>query len=216
MTRFLFLIFILSFAISSCHSEPDSVTESSLPPPPPIDFGVVRAFPKNVLEIRDTLKSEEIYKLLNDVLLPPSVDKRQDKLKLLNLTTSDIINEIQFVQMSEYCSIEDSIDFISNMNSSISVFDCSKLRNVVCISASEFLDRFAGKDKIQAWQEFREKYGLFGLHYFSVPVFNKSKTKAMMITGGDGSATIGSKELRFFIKKEGKWFTQTELTLQIS
>ena len=80
---------------------------------------------------------------------------------------------------------------------------------------SDYFQVFKNKQKDSAWNDFIDKYGLYGIHYFSIPIFNKEKTKAIIISGGEGSSRIGDKSLLIFYFKDGKWEIIKDISLEI-
>jgi len=105
-------------------------------------------------------------------------------------------------------------------------WDCSKLQNVVCIPAdtierifsigSEIVETNSGFVFIDAWEDFRKKYGNGGLHRYSTPIFNKDKDFAIVEHGGQGDWELGSGTILVFKKTNDKWEIHDQKELWIS
>lgn len=102
-------------------------------------------------------------------------------------------------------------------------WDCSKLQNVICVPAdtirkifsvgSEIIKTETGFIFIDAWEDFRKKYGNGGLHHYSQPIFTKDKNFALIEHGGQGDWELGSGAILAFKKNKSKWeiYDQEEL-----
>lgn len=211
MRRYKLTLYFILIAFASCIN--NRQTEEQIPPPRVIDFGVVVEDSIHAIQTKLVVKDNDVYQLLNDAILPHGLLKDPEKLKLLNLTTSDIRYSIKF-PLTDYCSKQDSIAFFLNIDTLTYSFDCSQLTNTICISVPNFLEIFC-LDIQKGWTDFRNKYGNYGLHYFSVPLFNHHRTKAIIISGGNGSDKIGSKKLLFLKKTGNKWTVHKEVVLEI-
>lgn len=64
---------------------------------------------------------------------------------------------------------------------------------------------FSGESIDSGWIRFRAIYGNYGLHYFSIPLLNRDKTKALMTAGGWGGSRLGSGDLLLLVKKGDRW-----------
>lgn len=178
-----------------------------------IDFGVVTTDSLGAIQIKPLYKDKDVYQLLSDAILPQGKLSNLEKLKLINLTTADIRSKIEF-QLTLYCDVQDSIDFFANLDTKTYCFDCSLLPNTVCFSSADIAQLFALYDE-KGWANFRNKYGNYGLHYFSIPLFNSDRTKAIIIYGGMGSTKTGSTELLLLEKARSKWTIYRTVTLGI-
>lgn len=212
---------LIMLTLLHCTGEPIKVTvtpeeKEKAPPPPPTDFGVVTAFRGQAAKVKAVYTNDNVYQLLRDAFTPSRHLSDPEKLKLLNITTPDIQQYAQFVNsLSKYCSNQDSIDFFSNADTARYIFDSARLSNVICIPVTEYLYIFNKGNCADNWDAFRKKYGMYGLHYLSIPLFNSSHTKALMVSGGNGSCRTGSKKLVLLVKVKGKWRIKDEVTLDI-
>jgi hypothetical protein len=178
-----------------------------------IYLGVVITDSLSAIQTKPLVKDKDVYQLLSDAIIPQGQLSDIEKLKLINLTTADIRSNIKF-PLTLYCDAHDSIDFFTNLDKRTYMFDCSLLTNTACISGADIAQIF-GLDKEKGWTDFRNRYGKYGLHYFSIPLFNSNRTKAILITGGAGSTKTESKELLFLEKVRNKWTIYREVTLEI-
>ena len=218
--RLVFALMMLT--LLHCTDDPIRVTvtheeKEQAPPPPPINFGVVTAFRDQAAGVKAVYVSDNVYQLLHDAITPGGQINDSEKLKLLNITTSDIRQYTKSVHsLSKYCSKQDSTDFFTNIDTARYVFDNTRLINIICIPVPEYLQIFNKGNCADNWGAFRNKYGKYGLHYWSIPLFNQSHTKALMITGGAGDCRIGSNELILLLKEKGKWRIKDEVTLEMN
>ena len=217
--RLVFALVMLT--LQHCINEPIKVTvtpeeKEQKPPPPQTDFGVVIAFREQAAKVKAVYASDNVYQLLHDAIAPRGQKSDSEKLKLLNITTADIRHYTQSVHsLSKYCSKQDSTDFFANIDTATYSFDSARLINIICISVPEYLQIFNKGNCADNWDAFRNKYGHYGLHYLSIPLFNRSHTKALMITGGVGNCRLGSKELILLVKGKDKWRIKDEVTLEV-
>ena len=212
MRHFKKIITIIVVTLISCAEKPKQ--KENIGPPKLIDLGVVIIDSLSAIQIKPLIKDKDVYQLLSDAILPQGRLSETEKLKLINLTTADITNNIKF-PLTNYCDIRDSINFFANLDKVTYSFDCSLLQNTVCISGND-IALLLTLDKENGWKDFRNEYGKYGVHYFSIPLFNLDKTKAIIIVGGAGSTKTGSKELLFLKKVKGKWTINQEVTLGIT
>ncbi|MFZ1799039.1 MAG: hypothetical protein WAU24_04180 [Chitinophagaceae bacterium] len=138
-----------------------------------------------------------------------------ENIKLLNLTSQDIRTYFENIKLTEYVTIQDSIDFMNQMDTGLYIFDCNKFKNTICVSVSEYLEIFGLHKSKDNWISFNKLYGKYGLHYFSIPLVNSTENKAIMISGGVAYRQ-GSRELLFLEKNQkAQWVVYKSVLLEI-
>ena len=212
MRHFKKIITLIVVTITSCAEK--QTQKENIGPPKLLNLGVVITDSLSAIQNKPLIQDRDIYQLLSDAILPQGQLSEKEKLKIINLTTADIINYIKF-PLTKYCDIQDSIIFFTNLDKETYSFDCTLLQNTVCISGTD-IGLIFNLDNEITWKDFRNKYGKYGIHYFSIPLFNIDKTKAIIVTGGAGSTKTGSKELLFLKKVKGKWTINQKVTLGIT
>ena len=133
-------ILLIVLGLTACINNPQ--TEGNILPPRLIDFGVVTVDSLKAIQTKSILHDKEVYQLLSDAILPHGHLKDSEKLKLVNLTTSDIQRNIEF-PLTDYCSRQDSVEFFESIDTMTYSFDCALLPNTICISAAEVVEIFA-------------------------------------------------------------------------
>ena len=201
-------------SLLSCSEVSDKKFDKVIIPSPPTDFGLVIAYDSTVLKIGDTVKDKICYQIFKDAILPVGKFNSQDKIKILNITTANIIAYLNNKELSSYFTKDEIESFkLKSNNKSLFVFAPSQLNNSICISAADCIKIFKGKSSDSGWRDFVNKYGRYGLHYFSIPIINDENTKAIIITGGDGSGHAGSKEIQVLNNIKGKWKIVGEISI---
>ena len=186
------------------------------PPPPPTDFGVVVAYDSIALNATDTIRDENCYTIMNDAILSKGKFGDSVKMKVLNITSANIKEDIKSVSLTEWFTKDEMEELQQRMSEKIYVLDPLLLHNCMAISLKEFLSTFKSKHLDEGWASFRNKFGKYGLHYFSLPLITNGGTKALLVKGGNGESHIGSRELIILTKVKDHWKIVKEITLGIS
>jgi len=182
---------------------------------PPTQFGFLILPEKKAESVNKTWIQPLQYKIINDLNFKIEELSNSEKIKLLNLTSQDIRTYFENIKLTEYVTIQDSIDFMNQMDTGLYIFDCNKLKNTICVSVAEYLDIFGLHKPEDNWISFNKLYGKYGLHYFSIPLVNSMGNKAIMIMGG-ANYKQGSKELLFLEKNsKEKWVVYKNVQLEI-
>ncbi len=208
MRLFLLLSLLILFGCSGKAPQSHQYIEKK-PPKPPVAYGFAHVSNDSVaLEAKDTLKEDVYYKILNDAILPAGKLNLKKKIKFTNLTSKWVIEYLKDTSLLRYFT-KDELTILDSeaTQRAIYIFDPKRMNNAVSISVSDEIKIFKNKPKEKAWKYFNETYGLYGLHYFSVPLLNKEKNKAIVISGGVGYflGMTGSEEILILNLVGGKW-----------
>ena len=182
---------------------------------PPFLFGFLILPEKKAVSVNKIWIQPLQYKIINDLNFKIEELPNTEKIKLLNLTSQDIRTYFENIKLTEYITIQDSIDYISKMDTGLYIFDCNKIKNVICVSVSECVKIFGSKNSDDNWLSFIKSNGNYGLHYFSIPIVNSTENKAIMISGGVAYRQ-GSRELLFLEKNQkAQWVVYKSVLLEI-
>ena len=182
---------------------------------PPTQFGFLILPEKKAVSVNKPWIQQLQYKIINDLNFKIEELSNSEKIKLLNLTSQDIRTYFENIKLTEYVSVQDSIDFMNQMDTCLYIFDCNKLKNIICVSVPEYMEIFGLHKPKDNWISFNNLYGKDGLHFFSIPVVNSTENKAIMISGGVAYRQ-GSKELLFLEKNQkAQWVVYKSVLLEI-
>jgi len=228
------IIIILVVFSNSCinqgndKSTNNQVNDSEPPPPKPgecYDYDL-----KNTKFSQDTIKQIEIlaenaksiitendiYELVNQTIFPTNEKKIADSLcqKIVQKTRTyyghiDLKRLTQFYP--KYIKQDDILFMYSQLSCNEFYWKSDNLKNAICLTDDELHKIFARQkgdttnNSSDKWKTFRQKYGLYGLHSYSKPIFNKQKDFALIETSGSGGEGLGSGNLLIFQKINSKW-----------
>lgn len=183
---------------------------------PPFLFGFLILPEKKAVSVNKIWIQPLQYKIINDLNFKIEELPNTEKIKLLNLTSQDIRTYFENIKLTEYVTIQDSIDFMNQMDTGLYIFDCNKLKNTICVSVAEYMEIFGLHKPEDNWTSFNKLYSKYGLHYFSIPLVNSTENKAIMISGGVAYSQ-GSRELLFLEKNQkAQWAVYKSVLLEIN
>lgn len=217
MTKIILILEFILFFLLGCDNNkiPKNKENSQLYTEKPINLGFIKLFNANALSDKTIWKNSLQYKIINDIFLNQKEIVDSEKTKLLNLTSMDIREYIQNIRLTQYVTIQDSLDYMNQIDTTLLIFDCVKLKNTICVSVKKYLQLFDSNTIDKGWILFNKEYGKYGIHYYSIPLVNTAKDKAIMIMGGFAYKQ-GSKELLFLKKNNiGKWAIYNKILIEI-
>ena len=172
-------------------------------------------------ELKQTDKliiDDEIYDFMNGVLMRNlSENDSSNFLKIICFSIGNIedirnvINELPDSLIDE----KQKIYLQGQLSNDKCIWDDSKLKGAWLLTPSE-LENINQNDSTDFWKEFRAKYGNYGKHKFSKPIFNKELTLAIILHSGQGGWLHGSEEVKVYIKIDNKWTLYKKIILWIS
>jgi len=239
----LLIVFLISVFFSCINSsdEKEIIDLSQLPPPPPPKPG--DCYDNNLKEnsfsldtiikikvlskiAKRQITENDIYELITQTVFLSDEDALPDSLCLkivkkvstnsYDITFKDIEN-----LYPKYISKNDIIYLYSQLTCDEFLWDCSKLKNTVCLSVADLVDlQKSYQDSCSYedvyWDTFIRKYGYYGLHVFSKPIFNLKKDFALVIYNGSGGRGLGSGQYLIFKKESNKWILVEEITTWVT
>lgn len=166
----------------------------------------------------DVIVDEEVYLFMNDLFHRDSVitDKREMiKMNCISFPHDEYVEEAVENHLDTLVT-EDDIDYmLDQLSSDIMLWDSTMLTNCWLLKPSDFA-LINNSDTTDYWEEYVRVFGNYGLHNYSPPIFNKSKTIAILEHSGSGGGLLGSGSIMIFFKINGEWRYHDEISLWIS
>lgn len=167
---------------------------------------------------REVISENEIYDFLNEIYLDTDSIKK-DSLKFRKLMCFSIPHSEPLINLIDELpdSIVDNdnrIYFKSQICSKTKLWDKDQLKNCWVLTPSD-LKKIDDLDNDNYWENYRKLFGS-GKSSNSVPIFNKSKTVAIIQIEGQGDYLLGFETIIVYLKINAKWKYYTEKQLWIS
>lgn len=167
---------------------------------------------------REVISENEIYDFLNEIYTDgDSIEK--DSLKFRKLMCFSIPHSEPLINLIDELpdSIVDNdnrIYFKNQICKKTKLWDKDQLKNCWVLTPSD-LKKIDELDDDHYWENYRKLFGS-GKSSNSVPIFNKSKTVAIIQIEGQGDYLLGFETIIVYLKINGKWKYYTEKQLWIS
>lgn len=167
---------------------------------------------------REVISENEIYDFLNEIYTDgDSIEK--DSLKFRKLMCFSIPHSEPLINLIDELpdSIVDNdnrIYFKNQICKKTKLWDKDQLKNCWVLTPSD-LKKIDELDDDNYWENYRKLFGS-GKSSNSVPIFNKSKTVAIIQVEGQGDYLLGFETIIVYLKINGKWKYYTEKQLWIS
>lgn len=163
---------------------------------------------EDLKERNSVISGNEIYEFMNFALFDAE-NIENDSMEFMKINcfslkhSSDLESFIKSINDS-ILSSSDRLFMANQLNSETYLWDKNKLINVWCLIPSDFA-KIHRSDTTDYWEEFRAKFGMYGHHHYSKPIFNIAKNICVIEHSGQGDWLVGSGDIFLFIKENGKW-----------
>ena len=229
-----FFFLFMAFFISSCENSDQKIIAETIPPPPKIDQCIdfdlkSRYFSADTVsllqgfanESKTNILDNDIYTLMTQAFFRRDGKNMPDSLcTKIVLKTQTYKGEITLETISklypDFILQDDILYMYSQLSCEDYFWDTHQLPNTIGLTSEELERIFDDEDAIKNWEEFIGKYGLYGLHNFSKPIFNKAENIALVIHEGNGGCTLGSGTMYIVKKGKYRWRIVKEIELWIS
>lgn len=167
---------------------------------------------------RDIISNNEIYDFLNEIYSDnDSLEK--DSLELRKLMCFSIPHSEIFVNLIDelpdsIVDIEDKMHLKSQICTKTKLWDKDRLKDCWVLTPSD-LKKIEEIDDNNYWENYRKLFGS-GKNSNSIPIFNKSKTVAIIQIEGQGDYLLGFEAIIVYLKIDGKWKYYAKKQLWIS
>lgn len=172
------------------------------------------------LKNRNTVISEhEVYDFMNYAIfgVDNSISERREffKLNCFALKHSSDLRKFISSQSDTILTRQDKKYMRSQFDNQTLLWDQDKLINVWCLTPKD-LYKVKENDSLDYWDNFRERFGDYGYHHYSRPIFNKDKTVVVVEHSGQADGLLGSGNILLFRKENHKWKLIKKQNLWIS
>lgn len=167
---------------------------------------------------REVISGNEIYEFLNEIYLD-SDSIENDSLKFRKLMCFSIPHSEPLINLIDelpdsIVDIENKMHLKNQICTKSKLWDKDRLKNCWVLTPSD-LKKIEEKDDDNYWENYRKLFGS-GKSSNSIPIFNKSKTVAIIQIVGQGDYLLGFESIIVYLKINGKWKYYTEKLLWIS
>jgi hypothetical protein len=133
------------------------------------------------------------------------LDKREfTKLNCFTQKYSTYITEFIDLQPDTVLSKQDKNYMKSHIQNRPFLWDENKLINVWCLTPKE-LNELSKHSTDNYWENYIKKYGKFGFHSFTKPIFNQDQNIVIIEHSGIGNGELASRDIYIFRKVKSKW-----------
>ena len=167
---------------------------------------------------REVISENEIYEFINEIYYKND-SIANDSLKYRKLMCFSIPHSKAFVNLIDelpdsIVNIDNKIHLKNQIYTKTKLWDKDKLKNFWVLTPSD-LKKIEEIENDNYWENYRKLFGS-GQSSNSVPIFNKSKTVAIIQILGQGDYLLGFESINVYLKIDGKWKYYTEKLLWIS
>lgn len=167
---------------------------------------------------RDVISNTEIYDFINEIYSDnDSIEK--DSLEFRKLMCFSIPHSETLVNLIDelpdsIVNIENKIHLKNQICTKTKLWDKDQLKNCWVLTPFD-LKKIDEIDNDNYWENYRKIFGS-GKSSNSIPIFNKSKTVAIIQIESQGDYLLGYESILVYLKINGKWEYYTEKQLWIS
>lgn len=172
-----------------------------------------------LIETNQVITDNEVYDLMNELLSSKDSVKKDSmkymKISVFPLKHSKALRSFIIDLEDTIVTQKDKEYMLQYFSTKTKLWDEKQLRNIWCIKPSE-LAELGGNYTLDYWQAYRKKFGDYGKHSYSKPIFNKDRTVAVIEHSGGGGWLLGSGAIWCFTKVDRSWRLTFKQTLWIS
>jgi hypothetical protein len=165
----------------------------------------------------EKVEGDYIYNFMNEINQVESNDDPSLQVKLDCLTSlldfetiDDYVNGVSSRVLSE----EDKEFMMEQYTDKKYLWDKSKLKGYWVLYPKD-LNVIEGETPKDYWDTFRVRYGNFGLHDFSIPMFNRDKTFAVVLHAYQAGLDDARGMIEAYRKVNGRWVLYERIRLWV-
>ncbi|MFB9095434.1 MULTISPECIES: hypothetical protein [Flavobacterium] len=167
---------------------------------------------------KEVISENEVYKFLNEIY-SENASIENDSLKFRKLMCFSIPHSETLVNLIDelpdsIVNIENKIHLKNQICTKTKLWDKDQLKKCWVLTPSD-LKKIEETENDDYWENYRKLFGS-GKSSNSIPIFNKSKTVAIIQIESQGDYLLGHESIIVYLRKNGKWKFYKEELLWIS